>query len=271
MNTDIEIRALSRLRSIPSKNIEGKHPDTLILFHWQKLVTSANKVYDFLDRNDKSDDIATSYKNFCYDAAELTEAYKRALSKISSDKQVKNRFDKKCKKIRDDISYMVNKLKHEDRDIRTVYLYDDGEHASIATGFVLVKQENPECLVLDERIHKKDERAISYLHHSCQVLYAETRIDSIMDETLYKLNIEKANSADTFEGLRKLQRRIETTHLLIFPGEIGSRSSVLPVLTSAIENSKRMYHSMHSSMRKGRVEHSFSGDGRTKTFPLVSV
>ncbi|MCH7960506.1 MAG: hypothetical protein IID08_10255 [Candidatus Hydrogenedentes bacterium] len=267
LNTDIEVRSLSRLRSIPPENIEGKHPDTLILFHWQRLVASANKVFDFLDRNDKSDDIAGSYKNFCYEAAELTEAYRRALNKISGDKQVNNRFNTKCKKVRDNVSYMVNKLKHEDRDIRTVYVRNDIDNALLAVGFVLVKQENPECLVLDKRIHREEQRAISYLHHLCEVLCAAVLIESIMEETLSSLNIEKVDIDSPFDGLSRLNQRIAATKLLVFPGETKVENRVFPVLDSAIENSKQIYYSLNNVC----VENSFSGDGRTKSFPLVNV
>jgi hypothetical protein len=140
INFKYPIKAFHRLSGYTHEDSTTKHPAARLALHWRGVSTSGDVFINGIDFSETPASI-DRYKAFLYECAELLESMNDISNSILGNEQ-KAEFESKHKKLRDDVGFIVNMLKHKDFELNSVAAVDPGKSQSVL-GFVLCKPALP--------------------------------------------------------------------------------------------------------------------------------
>lgn len=269
--------SLLRLKAATKENIIGythnRHPYAALS---QKIRQYEKSFLVFLNDFSKSpiskesaERLCKEFKDACYSVFELVEAYKKVFYCFYSkdDKKEVKRFDSTFKSLRDEISYFVNKCKHEYREIEPVVAH--GKEIQVL-GFFLTEPNDGNKVRLDNRFHKGG-NATSFRYYITEILMLVHSLDAVIENALQKPLPEVVDDNHASFNTKQILEITSALPNIVFPNETKK------VVQHVVQGDGSVFYispcKFNLKTLKGRVriESLYTGDGITKEFALPNI
>ena len=266
INTNNPLQSIKHLASIPIDTISTKkHPCARLNSRWTRVLTSLD---EFIDTYIADSDILLQlkkYESYLYDCAELLEVYAE-IANETLNKTEYSTFKKETKKYRDEIGFIVNKIKHDEYELAPVTAKPKDETEKEIFGFALLKPSGQEVMDICDRTHPKG-CAKSFNNHMLNTIRLLFNTDLLLDGFLQRSGIKKSKEKSNHSQLSSVLEKISCMVPIYFPSETAgaivnkSRGAQYEITRKKLPMTGRSY----------KVSVQLKGDGYTKTFPLPKI